>query len=116
MDLSTKRYVTIEGNEVTVRREAIEKKIALDDFVKDLQRQAPMNTGVLPRNCVYYGRSLSTVGKSLELFVTYRPPTPLKFSRLFKAEGDYEQEDNETTEDWMERRRRTYLLSVPHFY
>lgn len=49
-------FVKIDGNEVLYVREEIVKKIGIDSFLANIEGNMGINTGILPRNCLYMRR------------------------------------------------------------
>lgn len=49
-------FVKIDGNEVLYVREEIVKKIGIDSFLANIESNMGINTGILPRNCLYMRR------------------------------------------------------------
>lgn len=71
MDLKTVRTVVVEGDVVEVRREVVEKRISVTEFIDQLTSEAPIITPPLPSRCVMYAQSVVD-GAARTVFVVER--------------------------------------------
>lgn len=49
-------FIKIDGNDVIYVREEIVKKVGIDSFLANIENNMGINTGILPRNCLYMKR------------------------------------------------------------
>lgn len=49
-------FVKINGNKVLLMREEVIKEIGIDSFLANIEKNMGINTGILPRNCLYMRR------------------------------------------------------------
>ena len=71
--LKESRRLVIEGELLTLQRTVVEKQIKTSDFVAELIKSCPLETGLLPHNCVYYCSAVGQSGKNTRIFVLELP-------------------------------------------
>ena len=53
------RQIIIEGERVKYLNTEVVKEVSVADFVGHIEENLPINTGILPRNCLYMKREVS---------------------------------------------------------
>ena len=67
------RTLVIEGELLTVQRIIIEREVKTSDFIAEIARTQPLDTGPLPRACVWHCRKEAEKNKLVSLYVIERP-------------------------------------------
>lgn len=72
MAKETRRIVS-EGNLIRIERVLTEREVRLNDFVENINALEPLNTGVLPANCCYYGQTRRGRNQACRMYVILLP-------------------------------------------
>jgi hypothetical protein len=84
------RTLTIEGDLVRVQRTVVEREVKTSDFINEIARMQPLDTGPLPVGCAWYTRCESEKNRIVSVYVIERPagmqPIRLKSSPADKDE------------------------------
>lgn len=68
------RRIAIEGGLVRLERTVIEREARTEDFLAEIARMQPMDTGVLPEECLLMSRRFDAQKRSTALYVIERSP------------------------------------------
>jgi hypothetical protein len=68
------RVLTIEGGLVRLQKTVVERTVRTADFVNEIARLQPLDTGVLPPGCVWFARRQSLKDQNVSVYVIERPP------------------------------------------
>lgn len=76
MSTATKeaKRITIEGDLVRLERTVIERTAMASDFLAEIARTQPMETGLLPEGCVLFSRHCDIEKRTCAIYVIERPP------------------------------------------
>lgn len=77
------RFMVMEGDMVAMKRLVTEREVKAEDFLNELHRAVPINTGILPYGCVWMMRRNNNT-----LFLIERPPALTAMQWRFLNEGD----------------------------
>jgi len=67
------RTLVIEGDLLTVQRTIIEREVKTSDFIAEIARTQPLDTGPLPQGCVWHSRREAERNKIVSVYVIERP-------------------------------------------
>jgi len=67
------RTLVIEGDLLRVQRTTIEREVKTSDFISEIARTQALDTGVLPRGCVWYARRATAGNQIVSVYVIERP-------------------------------------------
>ncbi|MGD0089942.1 MAG: hypothetical protein ABSE73_08485 [Planctomycetota bacterium] len=67
------RVLTIEGDLLRVQRTIIEREVKTSDFIAEIARTQPLDTGPLPHSCVWHCRREAERNKIVSVYVIERP-------------------------------------------
>jgi len=67
------RTLVIEGDLVRVERTVVEREVKTGDFIAEIARLQPLDTGPLPQGCVWYCRCESEKNRVVSVYVIERP-------------------------------------------
>lgn len=74
------RSVVMEGDLVEVRRTTVERQVKAADFINELNRSQPLDSGFLPHGCVHYTRIPDNpnagIKRPITLYTLERPAAP----------------------------------------
>jgi len=82
------RSLVIDGELMRVQHIVIEKEVKTSDFLAEIARTQPLDTGVLPRGCVWHCRKETVSNKIVSVYIIERPACLQKIQ--FKASNDEE--------------------------
>ena len=68
------RRIAIEGGLVRLEKTVIERQVKAEDFLAEVARMQPVETGLLPEGCVLLTRSLEAEKRTQTVYVMERPP------------------------------------------
>lgn len=68
------RHITIEGDLVRLERTVIEREAKTADFMAQIARSQPVETGILPEGCILFSRHCDREKRTCTTYVVERPP------------------------------------------
>ncbi|MBE7462987.1 MAG: hypothetical protein HS116_05765 [Planctomycetes bacterium] len=91
-----RRRIAIEGGLVRLERTVIEREARTEDFLAEIARMQPVDTGVLPEGCVLMARRFDAQKRSSSLFVIERAPGMQRI--LFNGDPGAEADEDDSGE------------------
>ncbi len=94
------RILTIEGDLVRIQRTTIEREVRTSDFIAEIARLQPLDTGPLPHGCVWYSRCARERDRPLSIYVIKRPACMQLVHLKTSPSGSAEQTVRELVLSW----------------
>ncbi len=67
------RTLVIEGDLLRIQRTVVEREVKTGDFIAEIARIQPLDTGPLPVGCAWYTRSENEKNRIISIYVLERP-------------------------------------------